>query len=64
MVKKFLQLKFTNICRGGSSISCGGRGPVFGGVYIRRGCFSVKMGVKMKELGLVGGGACAGKFCM
>ena len=35
----------------------GDRGPVFDGVHLRRGCFSVKMGVKMKELGPVGGRA-------
>ena len=33
----------------------GGRGPITGGVDLRRGCFSPKMCAKMKELGPVGG---------
>ena len=31
-----------------------------GGVDLQRRCFSVKMYAKMKELGPVGGGVCAG----
>ena len=34
----------------------GGRGPVRGGVDLRRGCFLAKMYAKMKEFGPVGGG--------
>ena len=34
----------------------GGRAPVRGGMDLRRRCFSVKMYVKMKELGPIGGG--------
>ena len=34
----------------------GGRAPVRGGVDLRRGCFSVKMYAKTKELGPMGGG--------
>ena len=43
----------------------GGHGIVSGGVDLQRRRFSVKMYVKTKELGPVGGGgdACAGKFC-
>ena len=46
---------------GGSRISRrGGRAPVRGAVYLRRGHFSVKMYAKTKELGPIGGGgACA-----
>ena len=39
--------------------SVGGRGPILGGFGLQRGHFSVKMYVKTKELGPVGG-ACAG----
>ena len=35
----------------------GGRGPILGGFGLQRGHFSVKMYVKMKELGPVGGRA-------
>ena len=35
----------------------GGRAPVRGGVDLRHGHFSVKMYVKMKELGPIGGRA-------
>ena len=38
--------------------------PFLGGVDLQHGRFSVKMYVKTKELGPVGGGACDGKFCM
>ena len=39
----------------------GGHAPVKGGVDLRHGHFSVKMYVKTKELGpMGGGGACAG----
>ena len=37
--------------------SVGGRGPILGGFGLQRGHFSVKMYVKMKELGPVGGRA-------
>ena len=33
----------------------GGCGPIWGAVDLQQGCFSVKMYVKMKELGPVGG---------
>ena len=39
----------------GFPVGCG-TNPVWGDTNIRRGCFSVKMYVKMKELGPVGGG--------
>ena len=35
-----------------------------GGANLRHMRFSVKTYVKMKEFGAVGGGACAGNFCM
>ena len=37
---------------------------VGGGANLRHRHFSVKTYVKMKEFGPVGGGACAGNFCM
>ena len=51
----------TWLISGGSRISCsGGGGGVdpLGGVDPQCGCFSVKMYVKMKELGPIGGGMC------
>ena len=39
----------------------GGRGPVLGGIDLRHRCFLVKMYVKTKELGPVGGGGHAPK---
>ena len=44
------------IISGGSRISCRGGVHPLGGVDLRCGCFSVKMYVKMKELGPIGGG--------
>ena len=45
------------LCSGRSRISRGGRAPVRGGgVDLRHGHFLVKMYVKMKELGPMGGG--------
>ena len=40
---------------GGSRISRRGRGPIGGGVDLRRGCFSAKMYAKMKEFGPIWG---------
>ena len=41
----------------------GGHGPLLGGMDLLCGCFLVKMYVKMKEWGPIGG-ACTRKFCM
>ena len=49
------------IISGGSRISHRGHGPVRGSVDLRRGHFLVKMYVKTKELGPVGG-ACANDY--
>ena len=44
----------------GFPIGGGGVHPLGEGVDLRHGHFSVKMYVKMKELGPIGGGACTG----
>ena len=55
LTKQYSRTELSKLAGADPGFPVGGRGPVLGGVDLRRRSFSVKMYVKTKELGLVGG---------